>query len=78
MHELEALSLGIAGKLALWEALRVAPESAAIANLDLEVLHERARSQRERVEIERLALARVALSLSPETPQPQLEHARAS
>ena len=68
MHELETLSLGIAGKQALWEALRVAPESAAIANLDLDDLHERARSQRERVEIERIAVARVALSLSPKAP----------
>ena len=43
----------------------MAPESAAIANLDLDDLLERARSQRERVEMERIALARVALSLSP-------------
>jgi hypothetical protein len=68
MHELETLSLGIAGKQALWEALRAAPQSAAIANLDLDDLHERARSQRERVEIERIALARRALSLSPDAP----------
>jgi hypothetical protein len=78
MHELETLSLGIAGKQSLWEALRMAPESAAIANLDLDELHERARSQRERVEMERVALARVALSLSPETPQHQLDEARAT
>jgi|SRR4051812_47825951 hypothetical protein len=72
MHELETLSLGIAGKQALWEALRAAPQSAAIANLDLDDLHERARSQRERVEIERIALARGALSLSPEAPPADL------
>ncbi len=41
MHELETLSLGIAGKQALWEALRMAPQSAAVANLDLDALHER-------------------------------------
>jgi hypothetical protein len=70
MHELETLSLGIAGKQSLWEALRTAPESAAIANLDLDDLHERARSQRERVEMERLALAPKALSLSPAPPPP--------
>jgi hypothetical protein len=72
MHELETLSLGIAGKQALWEALRMAPQSAAVANLDLDALHERARSQRERVELERTALARAALSLSSEVPQPEL------
>jgi hypothetical protein len=65
LHELESLSLGIAGKLALWEALAAAPEAAAAARIDLDELAERARSQRERVEIERLALARVALPLSP-------------
>jgi hypothetical protein len=65
MHELEALSLGIAGKLALWEALGAAPEAAAAARIDLDELAERARSQRERVEMERIALARTALSLSP-------------
>lgn len=72
MHELETLSLGIAGKQSLWEALRMAPESAAIANLDLDALHERARSQRERVELERMALARVALSLSHDPTQAEL------
>ena len=76
MHELETLSLGIAGKQSLWEALRMAPQSAAIANLDLDDLHERARSQRERVEMERIALARVALSLSPETPTRHPEQVR--
>jgi hypothetical protein len=78
MHELEVLSLGIAGKQALWESLRKAPESAAIANLDLDDLHERARSQRERVEMERVALARVALSLSPATPSRQFDATRAT
>ena len=78
MHELETLSLGIAGKQALWEALRVAPESAAIANLDLDDLHERARSQRERVEMERIAVARVALSLSPEVPSRPADEASAT
>jgi hypothetical protein len=78
MHELETLSLGIAGKQALWEALRAAPESAAIANLDLDDLAELARSQRERVEIERIALARVALSLSPEAPSRPADEASAT
>lgn len=78
LHELETLSLGIAGKQALWEALRAAPQSAAIAELDLDELHERARSQRERVEMERIALARVALSLSPEASQRPLDEMRAT
>jgi hypothetical protein len=76
MHELETLSLGITGKQALWEALRMAPESAAIANLDLDDLLERARSQRERVELERMALARGALSLSPNAMRPHLATGR--
>jgi hypothetical protein len=67
MHEFETLSLGIAGKQALWAALRVAPQAPAIAGLDLDELDERAGSQRERVEMERIALARAALSLSPES-----------
>jgi hypothetical protein len=78
MHELEALSLGITGKQAMWRALRVAPESVAIANLDLDALHERARSQRERVEIERIAVARVALSLSPEAASQPADEANAT
>ena len=65
MHELETLSLGIAGKLALWESLAAAPEAAAAGRIDLDELIDRARSQRERVEMERITLARGALSLSP-------------
>ena len=62
LHELETLSLGIAGKLALWEALREAPEATASTGIDLERLEERARSQRELVEVERVAVARAALA----------------
>jgi hypothetical protein len=62
LHELEALSLGIAGKLALWEALRIVPEPTAFAEIDLDELAARARDQRERVERERTAAARAALS----------------
>ena len=60
LHELEGLVLGITGKLALWEALRSVPE--VRTSVDLDVLEERARSQRERVEKERLAFARAALA----------------
>jgi hypothetical protein len=62
MHELETLSLGIAGKQALWEALRVAPEALSFAGLDLDTLEARARSQRERIEMERIAFARTAFA----------------
>jgi hypothetical protein len=77
MHELEALSLGIAGKLSLWEALAAAPQAAAAACVDLDELAERAHSQRERVEMERIALARAALSLSPTARAVQPEAGRA-
>jgi hypothetical protein len=60
MHELESLGLGIAGKQALWDALRSAPNVAS--RVDLDRLEARARSQREVVEMERLALAREALA----------------
>jgi hypothetical protein len=60
LHELETLSLGIAGKLGLWEALRIAEATDLRFNLDQ--LEERARSQRQQVEELRAALARVALS----------------
>jgi hypothetical protein len=62
LYELEALSLGIAGKLALWEALRRALETHAPAGIDLDELAARARSQRELVEAERLTAARIALA----------------
>jgi hypothetical protein len=62
LHELEVLSLGIAGKQDLWEALRVVPEATTFAQIDLAELQARARDQRERVERERMAAARAALS----------------
>jgi hypothetical protein len=62
LHELETLSLGIAGKLSLWEALRVVPEAEATAGVHLAELEARARSQRERVETERMEFARAALT----------------
>ncbi len=62
LHELESLSLGIAGKIALWEALRIVPDATAVAALDLEALAGRAHSQRERVEAERMAFAAEAFT----------------
>jgi hypothetical protein len=61
LHELELLSLGIGGKIALWESLRAARIDAAV---DLEALIDRARDQRERVEQQRLVIAREALARS--------------
>ena len=59
--ELEGLSVGIAGKLALWESLQSLPTSGErLRAFDLERLAERARRQREEVEEHRLAAARAA------------------
>jgi hypothetical protein len=68
LHELESLALGITGKLALWEALSLAPKAIA-ASIDLDALAEGARSQRERVEKERLAFARAALAAGAPAPE---------
>ena len=62
LHELETLVIGITGKLALWESLREVPDVTSLADIDLEELAVRARSQRERVEVERVAFARAALA----------------
>lgn len=61
--ELEALSVGIAGKLALWESLQSVPALAErVSDFDLERLAERARRQREEVEEHRLRAARAAFA----------------
>ena len=62
---LEALSLGIEGKRALWEALAavVVPAMAPLQGVDLNVLKQRAQQQRERVEALRLEAAREAFSM---------------
>ena len=48
--ELEALSVGIAGKLAPWRSLRGLPVTERLRGIDLEDLIERACRQREEVE----------------------------
>jgi hypothetical protein len=59
---LETLTLGVTGKLALWTALEaVAADHPVLAEIDLETLIARARSQRESLEGERLAAARRSL-----------------
>ena len=55
---LEALGLGIQGKLALWRALqRVSDRHPELAGLDLRTLELRAREQHDRVEAHRLEAA---------------------
>ena len=57
--ELETLSVGVAGKLALWESLQAAPAvSERLSGTDLEQLAERARRQRAEIEEHRLVAAR--------------------
>jgi hypothetical protein len=64
VEALEALGLGIHGKLGLWRALRATlsaePE---IRRLDLARLEQRARNQFERVEAQRLLAARAAFGV---------------
>jgi hypothetical protein len=57
--ELEALSVGVAGKLALWEALLTVPHlGERLSRFDLNDLSERARQQRAAIEDCRLRAAR--------------------
>lgn len=63
MLELETLSVGIAGKLELWEALlQAAAVDPRVNAARLRHLADRARGQRERLEPWRLAAARQALT----------------
>jgi hypothetical protein len=52
--ELEALSVGVAGKLALWQSLKSPALSERLSGFDLDQLAERA--QRQRTEIEELRI----------------------
>ena len=57
--ELEALSVGVAGKLALWQSLQaVSALSERFPDCDLDRLSERARRQRTEIEEQRIAAAR--------------------
>ena len=63
LEELEALALGVEGKLALWQALsRSFGADPRLGPIDLEALSERARSQRARLEQERLRAAEAAFN----------------
>jgi hypothetical protein len=58
LFELETLSMGIHGKVSLWEALRhVAGTDARLVGIDLDALAKRAQRQLERLELRRLAAA---------------------
>jgi hypothetical protein len=62
LESLEAVGLGVAGKLALWRALSAAADMAPrLRKADYERLARRADEQRGRVEVRRLEAARAAL-----------------
>lgn len=61
LEELEALTLGIYGKLALWRALQaISPSDNRFSDVDFEELEERAQRQHDEVEKYRLEAAREA------------------
>jgi hypothetical protein len=61
--ELETLSVGVAGKLALWQSLQSLPAiGARLPDVDLDELAERARRQRAELEEHRLEAARETFS----------------
>jgi hypothetical protein len=63
LEALEALGLGIQGKLALWRALAaVADRVAQLQGVDFVRLEQRAIGQHQRVEAQRLRIAQVALT----------------
>ena len=62
LERLEALAIGIDGKVALWQALQATPPNEALAGLNYELLTQRGQEQRSRVEVLRLQAARAALA----------------
>jgi hypothetical protein len=66
--ELEGLTVGVTGKLSLWENLReIAAAEPALAPFDFDELVRRAQEQLERLRSERLRAVRLALVVPPET-----------
>lgn len=64
---LEALALGILGRVALWRALAVmAPTDARVRGPDFDTLAARALAQHDRVEERRLQVAATAFQAAPE------------
>jgi len=69
LESIEAVALGIDGKMALWRALDVAAEGGPeLQGLDYEHLAQRAEDQRQRAEIIRLSAAKAALVTSAKNP----------
>jgi hypothetical protein len=67
LEALEALGLGIQGKLSLWGALAAVAEMVpALGRVDFQQLQQRAADQFERVDELRLRCARAALAVEPE------------
>jgi hypothetical protein len=61
--ELEGLSIGVEGKLLMWQALaQLAPNDRRLADFDFDELVKRARSQRRRLERQRMNALREALT----------------
>jgi hypothetical protein len=60
--ELEALSLGVEGKLCLWVNLAELPQEGGLEDFDLRALADRARDQRKRLEEQRIEAARIAFA----------------
>jgi hypothetical protein len=61
LEELETMSLGVEGKLAMWEALRrTHAKDPRLGPIDLDALIERANSQRARLEQQRMSAAEAA------------------
>jgi hypothetical protein len=63
VEALEALGLGIQGKLGLWRALTTLSDEPEIRKLDLARLEQRARNQFESVEAQRLLAAKAAFGV---------------
>ena len=62
LEEIEGLSLGVEGKLSLWQALKLThADDARLRGVDLDALIARARSQRRRLERQRRRAAQEAL-----------------
>ncbi len=66
LEELEVLSLGVEGKLAMWQTLGRAAQH-GIPEAELEPLIKRARAQRRRLERQRLEAAAEAFRAEPST-----------
>jgi hypothetical protein len=59
--ELEALALGVEGKLAMWVNLGALPQEDGLEDFDFKALADRARAQRRGLEKHRIEAARVGL-----------------